>query len=350
VSRRVTTLVVASVLALVLAVGGAVMRVPYVALGPGPVTDTLGKRSDGVALIMITGRQTYPTSGHLDLTTVSVAGGPPDPINLATALRGWLDRSVAVVPQELVYPPQESSKEIEQQNTQDMLDSQQSATTAALRALSIPVGTSVAVRSVAKGKPADGRLKPEDVIRSVDGTAVTSTDELRKLISRCPPGSSLRLQVTRAGKPLTVELTTVGDPADGNRSVIGIEPMLRHVYPFKVSFGLRDVGGPSAGLMFALGIIDKLTPGPLTGGKFVAGTGEISDDGTVGPIGGIQQKIVAARRAGATIFLTPAANCAAASRNRPAGLQLVKVTKLADALSSLKVLSAAAAGAGVPVC
>jgi len=347
VSRRVTTLVVASVLALVLAVAGAAMRVPYVALGPGPVTDTLGKRSDGVPLISITGRQTYPTSGHLDLTTVSVAGGPPDPINLATALRGWLDRSVAVVPQELVYPPRESSKEIEQQNTQDMLDSQQSATTAALRALSIPVATTVAVRSVSKGKPADGLLKPEDVIRSIDGTAVSSTEVLRKLISRGPAGTALRLDVVRAGRPLTVAVRTVADPGDG-RPLIGIEPMVRHVYPFKIAFGLRDVGGPSAGLMFALGIVDKLTPGPLTGGTFVAGTGEISDDGTVGPIGGIQQKIVAARRAGATIFLTPAENCAAAAKTRPAGLRLVKVGKLADALTSLQALTSGATG--VPAC
>ena len=346
-SRRVTTLVVASVLALVLAMAGAVLRVPYVALGPGPVSDTLGKRSDGTPLISITGRATYPTEGHLDLTTVSVAGGPPDPINLATALRGWLDRSVAVVPQELVYPPAESSKEIEQQNTQDMLDSQQSATTAALKALSIPVQTTVAVRSVAKGKPADGRLKPDDVIRSINGTAVTSTEVLRKLISARPAGSSLQLQVTRSGKPLTVDLRTVADPADG-RPLIGIEPMVRHVYPFSVAFGLRDVGGPSAGLMFALGIVDKLTPGPLTGGKSIAGTGEISDDGTVGPIGGIQQKTVAARRAGATIFLTPAQNCAAAAKTRPAGLQLVKVDKLADALTSLKSLTSG--GIGVPAC
>lgn len=341
-------MVVASVLALVLAAVGALLRVPYVALGPGPVTDTLGKRSDGVPLISIKGRQTYPTTGHLDLTTVSVAGGPPSPINLATALRGWLDRSIAVVPQELVYPPRETSKEIEQQNTEDMLDSQQSATTAALRALSIPVGTTVVVGSVAKGKPADGRLRSGDVITAVDGTAVTSTDSLRKLISSRPAGSWLRLLIFRDGRSIPLELRTVADPSDGNRPLIGIEPKVKHVYPFTVSFGLRDVGGPSAGLMFALGIIDKLTPGPLTGGRFVAGTGEITDDGTVNPIGGIQQKIVAARRAGATIFLTPAENCSAAVKGRPEGLRLVKVSKLADALTSLE--AAVAGGAGVPAC
>jgi len=348
VSRRVPTLVVASLLALALAVGGASLRVPYVALGPGPVTDTLGKRPDGVQLISIKGHQTYPTTGHLLLTTVSVAGGPPDPINLATALRGWLDRSIAVVPQELVYPPDESSKEIEKQNTQDMLDSQQSATTAALRALSIPVSTTVAVRAVTKGKPADGLVRPGDVVAQVDGTKVTSVASLRAVIGSRPVGSLLRLQVLRSGRPLVVEVRTVADPADG-RPLIGIEPVERHGYPFSVSFGLRDVGGPSAGLMFALGIVDKLTPGPLTEGRFVAGTGEISDDGTVGPIGGISQKMVAARRAGATIFLTPAANCDAAARSRPAGLRLVKVTKLGDALTSLTALGAGG-GAAAPGC
>lgn len=347
-SQRVSTMLVASVLSVLLAGIGSLLHVPYVALEPGPVTDTLGKRSDGVPLISISGMRTYPTTGRLDLTTVAVAGGPPDPITLITALRGWLDRSIAVVPQELVYPPSESTKQVEQQNTQDMLNSQQSAITAALGALHIPVQTVVTVASVVKGKPADGRLQPGDVIRSVDGTPVTSTDSLRALISRRPAGSVLRLEISRAGRPQAVQIRTVADPADNNRPVIGITPGVRHVYPFKVSFGLQDVGGPSAGLMFALGIVDKLTPGSLTGGRIIAGTGEISDDGTVSPIGGVQQKIVAARRAGATIFLTPTANCAAAATARPAGLELVRVSKLADALHDLSLILAGRTG--VPTC
>ncbi len=337
VTRRAATLVVASLLAVGLAVGGTVLDVPYVALAPGPVTDTLGTVGSR-PLIEISGRRTYPTSGELDLTTVSVSGGPPHPLDLGTALRGWLDHTVAVVPQEVVYPPNEDPAQVDRQNVQDMEDSQQHATTAALRALGVPVRTVVVVRSVSKASPAAQVLRAGDVLVSADGTAVSSTDVLRTLISRHRAGTAVRLVIRRAGNTIPVAVVTVTDRQQ-HRPVIGIEPGVMHVYPFHVRIGLKDVGGPSAGLMFALGIIDKLTPGPLTGGRHIAGTGEIDDNGNVGEIGGIQQKIVAARRDGATVFLTPAGNCADAVKARPAGLRLIKVTKLSDALASLHNLS-----------
>jgi len=118
-------------------------------------------------------------------------------------------------------------------------------------------------------------------------------------------------------------------------------------FPFPVTISVGDIGGPSAGLMFALGIIDKLTPMDLTGGKFIAGTGEITGGGQVQPIGGIQQKMVGARDAGATIFLTPAANCPDTKGAVPAGLRLVKVSTLAQAVTYLEAIKA---GQAVPSC
>jgi PDZ domain-containing protein len=334
VSRRAVTLASAAFLVVVLSAVAALLPVPYVAESPGPTTNTLGKVG-GTELIQIEGRKTYPDKGNLDLTTVSVLGGPRQRLDLVTALRDWVDRTVAVIPEEQVFPPGSTAKQVEQQSSAEMKESQDSATTAALRSLGIPVKTRVAVGELSKGSPADGKLRVDDVITAVDGTPVTSGAELRSLITKRKPGEPVTLTVDRAGKPVSVTITTGND---GGRPIVGIATRDEADYPFKVQIGLRDVGGPSAGLMFALGIVDKLTPGSLTGGRHVAGTGTIDGDGRVGAIGGIPQKMIGAKRSGATIFLAPAENCAEAARNVPDGLKLVKVTSLDSAKASLDKL------------
>jgi PDZ domain-containing protein len=177
-SRRATTLTVASVLVLVLAVIGSVMRVPYVALMPGPTSNTLGTNDKGQPLIRIDGRKTYPDQGHLNFTTVTYRGGPGGRIDLFTALRGWLDGDTAIVPEETIFPKNESPKEVDQENTRAMQDSQQNAEAAALHELGIPVTTRVVVEGVQKGRPADGVLKPGDEITALDGAKVTSVSQI----------------------------------------------------------------------------------------------------------------------------------------------------------------------------
>ncbi|WP_441349077.1 S16 family serine protease [Streptomyces sp. NTH33] len=137
--------------------------------------------------------------------------------------------------------------------------------------------------------------------------------------------------------------------AGAKRAIVGISAGTDHTFPFTIDIKLADVGGPSAGLMFALGIYDKLTPGSLTGGKFVAGTGTIDDNGKVGPIGGIEMKTVGARDKGAQFFLTPADNCASAAKDTPSGLTLVKVNTMGDALAALKDIRAGST-ADLPKC
>jgi PDZ domain-containing protein len=345
-SRR-SALLPAGAVAVLLALLSLVIRVPYVELVPGPVTNTLGKRSDGVPLITVTGRRTYPTSGHLDLTTVGVSGGPDSELSAAQALAGWFQPHAAVVPQDAVFPPGESQKVVEQQNTRQMVDSQQDAISAALTSLKVPFRTEVLVGAVEKGTPADGQLRVGDELRAVDGTAVTSAQALRTLISRRTPGQLVRVTVDRNGVVRQLSIRTAADRQDPKRAIIGVATAERAKPPFTVTINLKDVGGPSAGLMFALGIIDTLTPGQLNGGKHIAGTGTITTDGTVGPIGGIAQKVVAARDAGASVFLTPVANCRAAASNRPAGLTLVRVATLSEALDRLAAIRA---GRPVPTC
>jgi len=344
-TRRVLVLAVAGFLTVLLAATAALLPVPYVRLQPGPTTNTLGKVGD-TDLIRIEGRRTYPDRGHLDLVTVSVLGGPRERLDLFSAFKGWLDDSVAVVPETTVYPEGESAEEAERQSAAEMSDSQENATTAALRELGIPVTSRTVVTRLPKGSPSKGKLQKGDVIVSVDGTKVIGSSSLRDLVGARKPGDVVTVVADRDGKEVTTSVTTT---EAGGRTVIGVEIRDEADYPFSVEIELKDVGGPSAGLMFALGIVDKLTPGSLTGGKFIAGTGTIDDAGHVGAIGGIAQKMVGARRKGATVFLSPSSNCAQAREAVPDGLRLVRVRTLSDAVEALEDLRAGRVDE-VPTC
>ncbi|WP_250287013.1 MULTISPECIES: S16 family serine protease [unclassified Frankia] len=345
-TRRIQTLVVASTLSLLLVVVGLWLPVPFVLLSPGPVTDTLG-RTDGKPLIEIEGRQTYPTSGRLELTTVEEIPR----LNVLGAVRGWLSSDQAVVPRELVQPPGTSEEQIRQENTAAMIDSQDQATAAALRELGVAAtGTSVVVYQLGARSPAEGRLLPGDVIVSVNGAAITTQGQLRDEIARVRPGQAVAISYVRdGGAPAQADIMTVPAPDDPSRPVIGIITTEKRSYPFTVTIRLKDVGGPSAGLMFALGIVDLLGPEQLTGGRTIAGTGTIDAAGTVGPIGGIQQKLLGARRSGAVAFLVPAGNCADARESAPGGLRLIRVETLQDAIGDLHAL-ADNPQANVPSC
>jgi PDZ domain-containing protein len=342
-SRRSLTLAIAGLATVVAIVVAVLLPVPYVILGPGPTLNTLGK-SSGQPLITISGHPTYSTTGNLNLVTVSYQGGPGSDMNIFQALRAWLDPSEAVVPETELFPAGQSAQQTQAQDTEQMTSSQQTATAAALTELHIPYQTVVSVVSTVPGYPASTVLKTGDVIEAVDGKPVTDQTSLSSMITAHPTGTALTLEVLRAGKTLTVP---VASKASGGTAVIGVEVQEQYKFPFTVSISVGDIGGPSAGMMFALGIIDKLTPDNLTGGKFIAGTGEITASGQVQPIGGIQQKMVGARSAGATIFLTPAANCSDTTGAVPAGLRLVKVSTLSQAMSDLEAIKA---GKPVPSC
>jgi PDZ domain-containing protein len=342
-SRRTLTLLIASagvIAALAIAV---LIPVPYVILGPGPTLNTLGNDSSGQPLIKITGHVTYPATGHLNMVTVGYQGGPGDNINLFSALAAWLNPHEAVVPESELFAPGLSQQQTQQQDTQQMTGSQQDATAAALTQLHIPYQMQVVVATAEKGFPAYGVLKAGDVISTVDGHQVTSSN-LTSLITAHPAGSTLTLTIIRAGRTQTVQ---VGTRESAGKPVMGVQVGDQYKFPFTITISVGDIGGPSAGMMFALGIIDKLTQLNLTGGKFVAGTGEIEPSGKVDAIGGIQQKMVGARQAGATVFLAPASNCSDVAGAIPAGLQVVKVATLSQAVSDLEALQA---GRSVPSC
>jgi Lon-like protease len=331
VNRRTRTTVAAGLLALGIALLGVTVPVPLVALGPGPTYDTLGDVG-GKPVVAIDGLPVFPTSGHLNMTTVAVA----DRLTLVTMIGYWASGSRRVVPRDSVFPPDKSDEQVERDNADQFAASEANAEVAALAELSVP--TRVVVGELVAESPAAGALQVGDELVAVSGRAVTSPLAVAQALAATAPGQSVTVTYRRAGqqRDATVVLGSSPDRKQGLLGVrAGIEPQAGDI---RISLG--DIGGPSAGLMFALAVVDKLTPGELTGGRFVAGTGTINADGVVGPIGGIPFKMLAARDAGATAFLVPAGNCAEAQANTPDGLQLVKVATLRDAVTGLDALRA----------
>jgi PDZ domain-containing protein len=336
--RRTVTLTVSGALLTVFGVGVYLQPVPYAEMTPGPTFDTLGSYQ-GTPLITVSGRQTYKTDGELRMVTVGVSSQDYQ-MPLGTALVGWLRSDEAIVPKETIYPPGTTQQESDQQNAVEFTDSQDAAITAALSALGIkPTGSEVVIASVNGDGPANNKLEAGDVIKSIDGAAIstggdTGTTAVQTAIQKLTPGQQATFMVERGGKEQTV--TTGTTKNSSGKAAVGISVESENTFPFDVSIQLNGVGGPSAGMMFALGIIDKLTAGgDLTGGRIVAGTGTIDASGNVGAIGGIQMKTIGARRDGATVFLAPADNCADAKANLPSGLELAKVSTLTDALNAL---------------
>lgn len=348
--RRTATLLASTLMLIALICAGVLIPVPYAEMSPGPTVNTLGEH-EGEPVLQISGHKTYPTTGHLNMTTVRVTGADYT-MNLLEAVVGWLNHDSAVVPHKTLYPEGQTAEQADQENAEEFSQSQESAKVAALKQLKLPVASQTVVQSVVKDAAADGRLHAGDVIKAVDGTAVKSTADVAKLVTRHKPGERVVFTIIPAktaaaaekqgkrpeGGQQKVSLTT--QKAEDGRAIVGIQAGVDHTFPFPIDVKLADVGGPSAGLMFALGIIDKLTPEDLTGGKFIAGTGTIDDQGKVGPIGGISMKTVGARDKGAEFFLTPKDNCATAAKDIPDGLTLVKVGTINDAVKALEKIRA----------
>ncbi|MFK0114410.1 PDZ domain-containing protein [Streptomyces sp. NPDC090994] len=346
--RRTATMLASTLMLIALLCAGVFIPVPYSEMSPGPTVNTLGDH-DGEPVLQISGHKTYEASGHLNMTTVRVTSADYK-MNLVEAVYGWLAHDNKVVPHDTLYPDGKTEEESTQENAEEFSQSQESAKVAALKELDIPVRSWVVVSTVVKDSPAEGELHAGDVIKSVDGTTVKQPADVAELVTKHKPGEDVVFTVVPAKEQAAAEkenrtatttekvtiTTTASDDTGEKRAIVGISAGTDHTFPFSIDIKLADVGGPSAGLMFALGIYDKLTPGDLTGGEFVAGTGTIDDDGTVGPIGGIEMKTVGARDKGARYFLTPADNCAAAAEDTPDGLTLVKVKTIDDALDALK--------------
>jgi PDZ domain-containing protein len=333
VNRRISTLIVALVPILVFGVLATSVAVPYVSLGPGPTFNTLGE-VDGKQVVDIEGTEVHKTSGNLNMTTVSQVDG----LTLAQALLFWASGRDQLIPRELVYPPDKSRQEIDEANTKDFRQSEDSAEYAALGFLKYPMA--VSIEQVDDKGPSAGKLQPGDAIDAVNNKPVANLDQFQDALKNTKPGDTIVIDYRRKNAPAGATTITLGSHPERKQGFLGVSVLDAPWAPFKIDFNLANVGGPSAGLMFSLAVVDKLTTGDLNGSKFVAGTGTITGDGKVGPIGGITHKIVAAREAGATVFLVPTENCDEAKTADENGIDLLKVDTLTQAVDSLKTLSA----------
>ncbi len=335
--RRRTRLTWAACTGAALLAVGILVPLPFVELSPGPTFNVIGE-VDGQQVIEISGTPTFPTGGNLDMTTVNERGGPGTGIYLGRVLVGWLDREVRILPRGAIFPDdQRSDAEVKADNVRLFSDSQADSVAAALTFLRRPFRTLVVVNSVRDGTPADGKLEPGDEIVKVDATVVTEPADVTRLVGEAKPGDTVTVTISRSGVETAVPISTKVSPVDPDRAYLGITVGETYEAPFAIDVTLDGVGGPSAGLFFSLGIVDKLTPGELTGGRFVAGTGTITPDGSVGPIGGIEQKLVGARSSGATLFLAPAENCdEVLATGVPEGLTVARVSTLAEAVTAIE--------------
>jgi len=344
-TARAITLAVSMVGTALLIAGASVLPLPYAINAPGPTLDTLGEYG-GSPLITVEGAPTYPSTGELHLTTVRQAGGERAPVSLLAMVAGWLDGSRTVMPVELVIPPDQTGEEIAEQNEAAMISSQERATVAALEELGYEVPATLEVAETIEGTGADGVLLADDVLVALDGDRLANFAQLSASLDAVAPGTEVRLTVQRDGTPVDVDVTTVDDGT--GRALLGVLVDPEFELPVQVTIKIESVGGPSAGLMFALGIIDKLTEADETSGAHIAGTGTMDLTGAVGPIGGINQKLVGARDEGAAWFLAPEEDCAEI-RSIPDGLRVVAVGTLAEARAAVEAIGQGDTD-GLPPC
>jgi len=335
-TRRTVSSVVVVILLLGLFVAAAFLPVPFVTMSPGPTVDVLAD-ADGRPAIGVEGAETYPTEGALRLTTVSVTS-PGVELSLVEALSAWFDGTRAVYPREVIYPPDQTVEDVERESDVQMVSSQDTAVAVALQELGYDLPLRTEVLGVTKGAPADGQLRARDELVEVNGVSITDISEVSEAVQRTGVGEIAEFVVRRAGERRTYRVETVAAEDDPERAVVGIEIGTSYDFPFDVEVRIDDqIGGPSAGLIFSLAVFDTLTPGALTGGDEIAGTGTIDADGAVGSIGGIQQKVVAAADAGAEVFLVPAGNCDSAlgADVREDEIRLVRVETMHQAVEAL---------------
>lgn len=328
----------------ILALLAFLWKLPYYTLAPGSARDT-------EQFIVIDGATTYPDqTGTIDYLTVSVKQATP-----ADLLVAWIDPAIDVVDAELVLGSQTPSENREL-NLQLMASSKDAATYQALQRMGyeIPIsGTGAVIASVADDVPAAAVLQRGDTVVSVGPEPVAVNQDLIRLVSGLPPGAvvELGIQPLEGGETRTVAVELVARPEDPSRSMIGVSTFTRDLtfdFPVQVSIDSGRVGGPSAGLAFTLGILDALTPESVTGGVRVATTGTMELNGTVGPVGGVHQKVVAASREGVDLMMVPSAEIDEA-RRYAGDLRVEPVDDLDGALEVLSSLGGGNAVLPVPV-
>ena len=344
--RRLRRAVVAGSFILVVALIAAVFLVPVNAVieAPGPTWNVLdnGSSSDQDVL-KVSGTETYPTEGALRMTTVSVSGCPGYPVTTADLIAAWISADKRIVDRDEVCPQDQNAEQVEETGKAQMTASQDSAVIAALVETGKAGAMHLTVTEVTEQQTST-EIQAGDVLETItpqggQTTTLASFSQLRELMTTIPEGTRVTLGVRRGEQKASAALTTIAPQEGTTGSLLGLSLKISVDSPVEATFGLSDVGGPSAGMMFALGVVDEITPGSLTGGKDISGTGTIDMTGQVGPIGGIQQKMAGARESGSTFFLAPASNCNEVTGHEPKGMQVFAVNTLHEAVAATEAIA-----------
>ena len=319
---------------------------PYLVEQPGPVYNLLGE-INGLQMIDITKQKTYPVDGVLDMLTVTMRGTSAKGASWLEV--GWakFDPSLSIVNITDIYPEGWDDVKLGEEADLMMLDSQANAKSAALNLLDIPYKAEIKVTMVDKKGPAGSVLRASDTLLRIQGEKATGVEQVRRIVAETKGLEPVRLDIERAFKKLSVEVLP---KYIDDQWRLGIYVQTVPTFPFPINVRVGNVGGPSAGQMMALAIYDKLTPGSLTNGEKIAGTGTVTPEGVIGPIGGIKQKMYGAKRAGIKWFLAPSSNCEQVVGNIPEGIRVVKVSNLKDSLAAVQAIASKKNTAQLPTC
>ncbi len=319
---------------------------PYLVEQPGPVYDLFTNIS-GKPVISIDGRKTYPTKGSLNMLTVTLQGTSSRGASWFQVGIAKMDETKKILKITDIYPPGWDDAKLNEQSDVMMLDAQANAKAAALNLLHIPYQSYEAVTLVDLTGAAGKILKAGDKVISVQGEKVTGLAQIKRLVQETNGKVPVVIDIVRGTKPMTVSITPKKVEGEWR---IGVFISAVPEFPFKIDIQVGNVGGPSGGQMLALAIYDQLTPGSLTGGQNVAGTGTVDPSGNIGPIGGIVQKMFGTSRAGIKWFFAPSANCDEVIGHIPKGISVIKVSTLQDSLAALKVISSGGDATKLPTC
>jgi PDZ domain-containing protein len=328
----------------------SLLPAPYVIDQPGPTYDTLGEvatEQGAVTLISAPSSPDYPQSGQLRLTTVTRVGNPESLPSWWSVMGAWVTREKSVMPVDAAFPPGRTVEQNREAARIDMENSQQEAIAAAFSYLNLPYTSFVRVEGVVEGGPSEGVIRDGDIIVDAAGIPVADVTQLRSLIADNGTQQAITLTIQRDGNDLQVSV--IPRMSDGPRPVpaIGVLVSGRYNFSMPVDIQLENVGGPSAGLIFALGVVEKLTPEEVVPPAIIAGTGTISASGDVGGVGGVRHKAFGAAEAGARVFLIPRENCDQVRGLRLSGMDIVPVLTLNDAVEAL---ARSRGGAPLPSC
>lgn len=327
----------------------ALVPVPFVRLSPGPLFNTIGE-ARGKELIKISGVKTYSTTGELNMTTVSETGGPYGQLILFDAVVAWFNPTQTVIPTSQQYPNLIDREQVKAESRRMFSASQANAIAAALDYLEIPAEPAVRVNSVVLGSPADGKVEPGDLVLAVNQKPVTTSEQVVEYVQAEKPGTEIVLSLKRDDELFDLVIVSEESKTKPGAASVGVSISPSIDPPFDIEFELEDVGGPSAGMMFTLGIIDELSVNEITFGKKIAGTGTVNVYGEVGPVGGVLQKIAASEKAGVELFLMPVVNCNNYAKASFGKMPVIAVNNIEEAVLAIETFATTNSTVGLNTC